>query len=88
MDYVKFRTLKDSFIAVSWYLGSVCNYSCSYCKPEFYDGKHKFPYYENFLKFIDKINNIKSKKEFIIQKLFQKRLTDKKNNFYKKRKLI
>lgn len=55
MEYIKFRPLRDKFKSVAWYLGSVCNYSCSYCIPEFHDGKQKFPDYGSFIRFINKI---------------------------------
>ena len=55
MDYVKFTSLKDKFISVAWYLGSICNYSCSYCDPELSDGKIKFSDYKPFIRFTDKL---------------------------------
>ena len=66
MDYIKFIPLKDPFISVAWYLGSVCNYHCSYCVPEFYDGKQKFPHYENFIKFLEKIKENYPTKSIVV----------------------
>jgi len=55
MEYIKYKSVKSPFIAVAWALGSVCNYSCSYCIPVLYDGKIKFPDYKPFLDFTDKL---------------------------------
>jgi len=55
MEYVKYESVKDDFISIAWYVGSTCNYSCSYCIPDFYDGKKKFPPYEPFLDFADRV---------------------------------
>lgn len=55
MDYIKFKTLKDPFISIAWYVGSICNYRCSYCIPEFYNGKKGFPDYKSFIRFTDKV---------------------------------
>lgn len=38
--YIK-NLSKDEF-HVYWTLSSVCTYSCSYCPPEFHDGKYKY----------------------------------------------
>ena len=55
MECVKFKPLKEKFISVAWYIGSVCNYSCSYCNPELSDGKIKFSDYNPFIRFTDKL---------------------------------
>ena len=42
-DYIKVISVKSEFISVGWYIGSTCNYNCSYCLERYHDGKHKFP---------------------------------------------
>ena len=55
-NYIKHIPLKSNFVSVAWYIGSVCNYSCSYCRPEYHDGKIKFPNdYNDFSRFISKL---------------------------------
>jgi len=54
--YIKYETDRSKFISIPWYIGSVCNYRCSYCIPDFHDGKEKFPdTYKPFIKLIDKV---------------------------------
>jgi organic radical activating enzyme len=56
MDYVKYTPLKNKFITLALSLGTVCNYSCSYCTPALYNGKFKFPNsIDNIIRFIEKI---------------------------------
>jgi MoaA/NifB/PqqE/SkfB family radical SAM enzyme len=57
-NYVKHVPLKTDFISVAWYVGSVCNYRCSYCRTEYHDGKMKFPdNFEPFKRFIEKLRS-------------------------------
>ena len=44
---------KQNIFDVDWTLGSLCNYSCSYCVPWFNDGKNKFVDINNAKKFIN-----------------------------------
>lgn len=56
MSYIKHIPVKANFISVAWYIGSVCNYRCFYCRPEYHDGKVKFPNdYNDFSNFISKL---------------------------------
>lgn len=43
-----------NYVVVNWCIGSVCNYSCSYCPEALHDGKMKFPQGEEVIKFIDR----------------------------------
>lgn len=62
-DYIKITSIKSEFISVGWYLGSLCNYNCSYCLERYHDGKHKFPDDLNGIKkFIIKLKNKYPKK--------------------------
>jgi len=56
MIYNKFYVDKRPYICVGFSIGSICNYSCSYCfvKNEYY-GSHSFVKYEPFFNFIKKL---------------------------------
>jgi organic radical activating enzyme len=36
----------DDFLYITFFIGTVCNYSCNYCWPTCHDGIHKFPDYD------------------------------------------
>ena len=58
MKYVKVIPNRTDFIALSWYVGSVCNYTCSYCNDQYHNGEKKFPDdWSPFKKLIEKMRD-------------------------------
>lgn len=55
--YIKHKPIRADFISLPWYVGSVCNYNCSYCIPEFNNGKQPFPDRKPYMDFIDKVRD-------------------------------
>lgn len=56
MNLKKVIPVQDNIIAITWFVGNVCNYSCYYCKPGFHNGSKKFDEdYTPFLSFVDKV---------------------------------
>ena len=55
-NYIKHMPVRNDFISIAWYISSVCNYNCSYCREDLHDGKVKFPdEYNDFSRFISKL---------------------------------
>lgn len=56
MEFVKCVTHRSDFIVIVWFIGSTCNYKCSYCRDYFHDGKRPFrDDYSPFFRFVDKV---------------------------------
>lgn len=58
MTIKKIIPVQNNVIAITWFVGNVCNYSCYYCKPTFHNSSKKFDEnYYPFLSFVDKIKD-------------------------------
>ena len=53
-NYNKIKSKQDIF-DVDWNLGTICNYSCSYCIPHLHSGEQEFVYIEKAVKFVEKL---------------------------------
>lgn len=52
-------------LSVSWDTSSICNFKCSYCDPDYHNGRYKFPKADNMLNFLSEMVRGTSKQVFL-----------------------
>ncbi|MCX7207576.1 MAG: radical SAM protein [Proteobacteria bacterium] len=65
MDFFKLSNAGNAqeYFGVNWALTTKCNYRCSYCHPDLYNGKIKTAEFEVITQFVDKVFDYCGKKE-------------------------
>lgn len=48
----------NNYVLIDWVVGNTCDYSCTYCSPENYDGSSPWPSLVNFKHFVQVANNV------------------------------